>query len=439
MFSYRRMAKFAALESVDFQDRSFGDRIRDLTSEIIGKLETGVVTSKDLPYEPEIKLLEDHIFKNKGLRVKLVTNSELAAILPFYPNKNSIFIDEFFRGNFTIESQEKILRESNGRKGTVDLKKGKVGGLFSEGTSILYINFYALLKTFGATVGEITAFILHELGHAFSACEYSDRVTRTNQVLASASREIFKKEGKKDVDYIYTELKKVNGETTIEQVDKIVNGNRIVGGVLWNKFLIETVAQEMRNDKYSDNSFEQLSDNFASRHGYGKEIVTGLDKLHNAAGSLEKNTFMRRTVNVLTLIYLIYLPFMVIASVTVAPVFGILYTAIMMYVFYTSGDAKRDNTYDELRQRYVRVRADLITFLKDPSVPKKKVEEIVGQIKTMDTIIANTADDYGPWRALSNILISSNREARRDINYQKMLEGTVNNDLFAAAAQVRTL
>lgn len=439
MFSPRRMSLATALEAVEFQDRSFGDQLTKLIATIYEKLTNGDCTSETLAREPEIKLMEDLILRAKGLRVHIVANSELAAILPFYPNKSSIFIDDFFHGQFTIAHQEKVLKEANGKKGTIDLKKAKVGGFFSEGTSILYMNFYVLKTTFGMTPAEVTACTLHELGHAFSSLEYSDRLVRTNQVLAEASREIFNKKGKANIDYVFRELQKVNSEVTIEEVDKIANGNRIIGGVLWNKILIETVGQEMRNSKYSENSFEQLSDNFASRHGYGKELISALDKLHLTTGSVEKYSFLRKFSFAMSCIAMIIMPFMIFAAATTAPLIAFILTVIATSTFVGEGDGYRDNTYDELKQRYTRIRAELITFLKDPTVPKEKVATTVAQIKLMDDVISKTADYYSAWRIASNALLSKNREARRDINYQKQLEGFVNNDLFTAAAQLRTL
>lgn len=426
-----------ALESVDFQSRAFGDRITSLVSAIFDKFDNGEITSSTLAREQEITLLEDLIFREKGLRVKFVVNSELAAIMPVYLNKNSIFIDELWRGNFTIKNQEEIIKNAANKKGTVDLKKGRVGGLFSEGTSILYINFYVLKAAYSMKPAEVAAVILHELGHAFSSFEFSDRLTTTNQVLAQASREIFKKNGKKNLDYVFKEIKSINKDVTIEEIDAIVNGDRIVAGVRWHKLLIDTVASELQNAKYSENSFEQMADNFASRHGYGKELVIALDKLYLASGAPEKYGFMRWLSYTVSAISLILMPFIIIGAITTAPIMALLLGTLVFFSFLGSGDKYRDNTYDELKQRYIRVRAEIVTLLKDINLSKQAIEEAVSQIKVLDRVIENTKDVPDAWRALSNVVFSSNRAAMKDINYQKQIEGLVNNNLFVAAAQLR--
>ena len=428
-----------ALETVDFQTRDFGDKINTIVGSIEEKLRSGdIKTNAALIKDETIKRLEDLIFKHKGLRVKTVVDSELAAILPFYPNKNSIFLPEFFRGNFTIKEQQKIIDNANGKKGTVDLKNAKVGGIFSEGTSILYLNFNVLFKTFGMTSAEVTAFILHELGHAFSSCEYSDRFTRTNQVLANASKEIFKNNGKKNLDYIFKELQSVNKDVTIEEVDSIVNGDRVVAGARWHKFLIDTVISELKNDKYNDNSFEQLSDSFAARHGYGKEIVTGLDKLYGKTGSLEKAGVIRGLFYVVDAVTVILLPFVTVSLFALNPVFGLIWSLFAVMAMKSYGDGSRDGTYDELRQRYVRIRNEMIEFLKDPNITKDEASSVIEQIKIVDMAVKNSKD-YNPLsRVISNIFYSDNREAKKDIEYQKTLESLVSNNLFYLSAQFKT-
>lgn len=428
-----------ALETVDFQGKDFGDKILAIVAAIEVKLRDGVIrTAKALAGDESIKSLEDLIFKYKGIRVKMVTDGELAAILPFYPNKNSIFLPSFFRGNFTIRDQQKIIDNAAGKTGTVDLKNARVGGLFSEGTSILYINFNVLFKTFAITAGEVTAFILHEIGHAFSSCEYSDRFTRTNQVLATASREIFKTSGKKNLEYVFKELKTINKDITIEEVDAIMNGDRVVAGVKWHKFLIDTVITELKNDKYNDNSFEQLSDSFATRHGYGKEIITGLDKLYGKCGSVEKTGFIRGMSYVIDAIILIILPFCLLSMLAVIPLLAILNAFALVWVLYSVGDSGRDGTYDELKQRYVRIRSEMIEFLKDPSISKQEASTVIEQIKIVDMSIASSKDYTPLSRSISNFIFSSNRNAKNDIEYQKGLEAMVSNDLFLMSAQFKT-
>lgn len=428
-----------ALEQIDFQSRSFGDKLTILVSGIYDKFSEGSIRSKDLAASAEVKLIEDLILKEKGIKVKLIVNSMLAATLPFYYNKNFNLMEDFFRGHFVIDYQEKIIKEADNKKGYVDLKNAKVSGIFSEGPCMLYINFYALYRGYGLTAAETTAIMLHELGHDFAAFYFSDRFTRTNQVLAAASREIFKKNGKKNLDYLFKELKKVNEKVTIAEADAIINGDRIIAGVKWHKFLIDTVMSEMANDKYNDNSFEQLADSFAARHGYGKELVTGLDKLSIQSGAIDKFRSLRMINAAIDAIYYIITPFILISTFPLMPILTTIVAIIIAIGFVGEGEGHRDNTYDELKYRYQRIRNELVTMLKDESVSKDIVTQYVEHIKVIDKAIDGTENAWSLGRTLSNFLFSSNRDAKRSKEYQQTIESLVANDIFLQAAKLKTI
>ena len=217
-----------------------------------------------------------------------------------------------------------------------------------------------------------------------------------------------------------------------------MNGDRVVAGVKWHKFLIDTVITELKNDKYNDNSFEQLSDSFATRHGYGKEIITGLDKLYGKCGSVEKTGFIRGMSYVIDAIILIILPFCLLSMLAVIPLLAILNAFALVWVLYSVGDSGRDGTYDELKQRYVRIRSEMIEFLKDPSISKQEASTVIEQIKIVDMSIASSKDYTPLSRSISNFIFSSNRNAKNDIEYQKGLEAMVSNDLFLMSAQFKT-
>ncbi len=95
----------------------------------------------------------------------------------------------------------------------MDIEKAKLGGFFSDYEHSVYMNFTELVTTFKMEPGEITAILLHELGHGFYACEYSDRHASSNQILSNLSKELAKDKVKRNPDYIYKELVKLNPET----------------------------------------------------------------------------------------------------------------------------------------------------------------------------------------------------------------------------------
>ena len=163
-----------SLETIDFQKDNFGGDIEALVTVLLDEVKSGTSASQ-LMKSQTLRDLEVLIKKRLGLSVSIITNSDLASVLPFYSNKNHIFINKYWRGNFDIKDQTKFLKENASRQGTVDLAKAKVGGIFADYKVTVNINFHALTESIQLTPAEIAGVILHELGHAFGVCEYSDR------------------------------------------------------------------------------------------------------------------------------------------------------------------------------------------------------------------------------------------------------------------------
>lgn len=433
-----------AMEVIDFQNNSFGIELETLVVSLVDKIKNNVYKlDTDVFNSEEVDHIARVIFNRLGIRVTLYTNKAMAAILPFYSNKHSIFLHKFFKGLVFVEDQEKILNKANNKKGFVDLAKAKVGGIFSEYENHLFINFKELAITYGLTSSEIVAVILHELGHAFYICEYSDRLESNNQILVSVANEIINKKKEKNLTYIYSELKKVNQKVTEEQVDKLVNGNRVIAGYTWFKLIIEAAGldnlTQMKNDKYDETSFEQMADNFVTRFSYGRQLIVALDKLHSTGFSYEKNRSWIVFIELQS-----FITYFGGAALTVA-LFGVsipasLFMGIMVFLtFLADGENFKDYTYDELKIRYKRSRHQYVEMLKRMDLDKKIAANIIEDIYTLDEIINNTYQYSTLFNKLSNLLFSTNRNAVNSIKEQQLLEDLAHNDLFIKSAELKTI
>lgn len=425
-----------ALEMIKHQTDTFGADIEAQMTTLHAKIRSKTMSVSELDSSPEIKELIRLVKKRLGLKITFITDSGLAAVLPFYSNKNHIFLDQWFRGEFSIKEQDAVLRGSKSGKGTVDTENAVVTGIFSEYEVPVLFNFNEMFTGWGITPGEATGILLHELGHAFEACEYSDRLSTTNQVLESVAKAI---NGKKPgaAEYVYKELQVVNPKVTAEQVDTLVNGNKVIAGVTWFKVVIGSVDAQLTNNAYDATAFEQLADGLASRFGYGRQVMTGLDKLHISSGSEEKS----RSVRVFALLYEVLVTgialFVLITTSSI--LIGALVAALLYFIFRVSGSAKLDMTYDELKDRYKRIRNDSVDLLKSPSLPKATVKGILDNIYTMDNIIKNTYPAPSIWKSVSDFVFTDNRNAAASIAEQKLLEELTFNDLFVKSAELKTL
>lgn len=425
-----------SLETIDFQKDNFGGDIEALVTVLLDEVKSGTSASQ-LMKSQTLRDLEVLIKKRLGLSVSIITNSDLASVLPFYSNKNHIFINKYWRGNFDIKDQTKFLKENVSRQGTVDLAKAKVGGIFAEYKVTVNINFHALAESIQLTPAEITGVILHELGHAFGVCEYSDRLESINIALSNIAFSVINKK-EKDLKYVYRELKSVNDKVTEADVNELFSENRVVAGAKWFNVIIGTVRSNLGNDAYDRTGFEYLADSFVTRFGYGKQTVVALDKLHRFTGDPAKSASLNQTLQVFALLNFIMLLAIIIgilcASITLIPV-AAYFCLIFGLIFFASGDGVRDMTYDDLKQRYIRVRNNIIERLKSKEIQGEEAKVLLDDIDMIDAMIKETYDTRTVWNKLSNIVFKTNRQASNSIQEQQLLEELASNSIFVQAAK----
>lgn len=428
-----------ALESIQTQTDDFGRSLENMVNLIFERIESNDLPNRSaLVKDPVLEQIQKIIFNRTGLNIHLKTNHHLAAVLPFHSNRNGIFVQEWWKqnGQLNIPDQTKFLNQFSERKGSVNLDKAKVSGVFSEYKVPVYINFFSL-KEMGFTPPEVTAILLHELGHAFYICYYADRADQTNQVLASIARHNFNRE-KGDIDYLYRELNKIDPSKAKEMSDTLLNGPRVVAGAKWFQFMYGVVRSQLNDPTYSKTSFEERADNFASRFGYGKEITIALDKL--SAGLPEKSKSMVSMLEVMNAMSTVALGFFAVMGFFIGAagiLFGIYFSLLFFCLSFLSREDTKDYTYDDLKFRYLRIRQDVIDQLKDPELDKKVIAQYIEDIRVMDEVIKNTKVPTYVSRVIANLLFSRSRQTRDDIKDQQRLEFLANSDLFLKSAELR--
>ena len=425
-----------AVENIQTQNDGFGERLEGFVTIMRDEIVAGTLSASDVGKSPVLKEIEKAVFKRFGLKVDLITNEVLAAVLPFYSNTSHIFITEYFRGNFNLRDQAKLLKTFDQRKGSVNSEKAVVTGIFSDYEHPLYINFYELIQAHAMTAAEVTAVMLHELGHAFSACQYADRTDRTNQVLAGIARHLNGGEPG-DVDYVFRELSKVTPSVTKEAADKIVNGSRTVAGATWFKTIIGMVNSQTQDDTYNETAFEQQADAFASRFGYGKQLILGLDKL--SAYTPEKSKALLILTQMVSGMTTLIIAAMVFASIATGGVLTAFVMSFYMGLLLTlHREDVTDYTYDKLKNRYLRMRQDIVDQLKDIKMNKTKVRELLDMLYAVDTCVKETSVVKTLPAYIANFIYSGARTAEKSITDQQLLEALASNDLFIHSAELRT-
>ena len=447
--SHSSMFNFAA-EMIEFQDDQFGHQLEGLFTEIKNTyVKPGISMPAAMADKYSVRMSK-LIFSRFGLKCKVVYNEHMAAIMPLYANRNHIFLTDWQKGA-AIEDQIKFLEKIKGEKGYIDLAKAKISGRYSEYEHVLYVNYDDFFSEDMLTPGQATGITLHEIGHAFYNISHSDRWHSSNQILADLALTTV---GKKNTDrtHIYREIEKYNDKIKKEEIDKMMTGDPIVAGYIWHKYIAEgnfnTNGASTTVSTYDQTSCEQMADNFAARFGYGREVISGLEAVHKVYGSFNHSWYMAAWGMILE--YAIIGAFNAVAIAMIMAAFSVatggavlLIYGIMIYIFTTAyvlstGEAKRDYTYDELKFRYKRIRDQMVNRLKDKALDKAIVKKIIGDIAYTDNVIKGIYEDWSIYRVILNRVIPSNRAAKNAIEDEQLLETLAANAMFMKAAQIRT-
>lgn len=428
-----------SLEMIDFQKEGF--KALDIVVEQLYKKAQEITSRSAFLNDKEVgdlkKLLEHTLTERFGISYNLIFNTDYEGCMVVFPiNKNNILLNSNERGYLNNSVYEKLRKDFNNKTGTVDNKNAKVSGIFSVYTHDFYLNIHSLVKH-KLTVREIAAIILHEVGHSYTYYEFADRTDTTNRVLSELS-DILKEGNPTKITYKFRELAKTMNEEE-DYFDEVANSsNRTIMGVKFFKKYIQTVGKQASNLKYSETASEQLADNFAARFGYGRDLITGLDKF--SLYTSDRNTAIYLINTLFSVLGVIETSIILIAvifvSLPVGAVIGIL-VLIINYLnenMYLEGTKNADYTYDNLFSRYERIKHQVVAQLKDEVLSKEDTKLILKQLSTIDEIINKTRDYTPILTVISDFIFSPNRSAKEQVLLEKSLERLAHNELFTMSA-----
>lgn len=431
-------------ESIAFQRNDmFGPNLET----IIAKYESMVAAGANQKAIKEAKelhtSLEMLIKARLGIKAKIITDSYLAAVVPnVYVPHNPVIRDDIkhiYEILDDIAGQDKLRKMKNKAViGTVNTQTAKISGWFSEQELPVYMNFRTLFKDCKLTIPEVTAVLLHELGHAFEAVVFCANVNTTNQIIADLVRHVDSKDYGGDVDYIYSRIKEISPDTTKDIADALASGNKVVMSVATYRLYNGVMKTLMSNKVYDRTGFEAIADNFTSRFGYGLQIIQGLEKLEGKFPEYERSkqahfdTVMALIFNGVIAVGCLFGALAGVASFP-AVIFGSMFAYLSKLIFDTQRPSQKDMTYDNIKDRYIRVRNQLIEQIKDKELPAQAREALLDQIKTTDMIVANKRVFVGYLQKFAILAIPSDRRVVADIAIQQEIERIMSNDIFVAA------
>ena len=316
------------------------------------------------------------------------------------------------------------------RHGSVNLANGTVGGLYSEYPLTTSV-FLGLIRNTLFTPNEVAAIILHELGHLFTYFQYINTVGYGGLISAIAAKEIAGANTKEErLDSIRQSEKLLGIENPLDLDANVPQSEGKVQVVLFRNYLIQ-LASATGTAQYDYRNCEQLADQFATKHGAGRDLVTGLDKMYSMGGSSSKvSTFSFILVETAKL-----LTFLFVMSTGVGIPF-----ALVSLILCSPGGYK---TYDDPEARVRFIRQQIISAIQDVKREKrydsKILDSLIEDIEVIDATLATIKDR----RTLNQIFWESLPTMSRNLKQQeksaKQLESLLFNDLNYQATRLQQL
>lgn len=300
-------------------------------------------------------------------------------------NRNHVFYQLY--GDVSIRGTEGTrmleMMEDKRKNATVNLSTGMLGGLYSE-IPLDVVVFAGLIKNTIYTPAEIAAIILHELGHHFTYFQYINTIGYGGLITSLAAKEIAGARTKEErADKLEQAVKvlgidkkvtiKAEGDISAEKVQVVLFSNYLKS---WYS-ATGSVQYDFRN-------CEQLADQFATKHGAGRDIVTAMDKMDRLVGDPSKrSTFTFIAIETCKLIMFV----LGVASIALAPI------ALMSLIV---GQPTGYKMYDDPKARAEFVRRQLISSIKDVKrttpVDNRQLDMLVDDLEVVMGVIDNMND-----------------------------------------------
>lgn len=327
-----------------------------------------------------------------------------------------------------------VLTFSKDLRGQIDRKTGKVSGIFSKIPVTVMVG-QGLWKTANLSADEVAAVLLHELGHVFSFFEVLTQTATTNVVLQSAVQAL---RGSDDEKLRLKLVFETAGALGVTLEDPKALAQKDVKDAVFTTVFLKAIASKSSHSAansaiYDLRAGEFLADQFAARHGGGRALVTGLDKIMRNYGgtSSHSGTFSFMFMEAIRVAGLVLV--MLTGSV---PLITLLVTLLFIYLVNPYGESK---VYDDPLERVMRIRQDLIQSLKKARLSHTAREQLLKDIEQIDAI-RDDLHDRRSWLDYLWVAMTARRRGQfTQMRFQQEIERLVNNDLFLAASKFKSM
>lgn len=390
------------------------------------------------------------VFKHTGLAIQFKLDPEPGLIdvctMPILLDPNSPFLQVFKDLNLSrytdavMTTHEKIIPVCKNMRGSIDLNKSRVSGVFSSiPTEILLgSGLWSVLKL---NAQEIAAILLHEIGHIFTYFEALTHTATANITLMSAKRDINRMENQEERVKLVFEVAKFL-DANIEDVEKLTDPK--LNDFQFNAIFLAAIGSSKSisytdTRVYNQRSAEVVADQFATRHGAGVALMSASSKVDlTASKDVTKPIWLSFISDVLTTLVTVGATVGALATGSILGI-GIGSLAVLMAMGYLALANPELRIYDDPAERLERIRKDTIQTLKSNIFNQKVRDKLLSDLEEMKEI----AKPFKDYRSLANMLWiyigSSRRRQYKQMRFEQELEKLVNNEIFVKAAQLQSL
>jgi hypothetical protein len=368
------------------------------------------------------------IKRHTGLTVKFKVdkaNDINAYVIPPMVDKNNPLIYDWWKPHVENTDVKKYIKakRSDIIKGSVDLARGKVDGIFGEIEHQMFVH-KGLVDTLLLSDEEKAAICLHEIGHLFTYYEFLGHTLTTNVILHAATQSFFKSDDVLKRTQILDETCQAL-EISLDDPEALVkcNSKEVFQTVVLRKAVLEAKSS-LGSGIYDITATEALADQYAVRQGAGRHLATGLDKIHRHYGG--GPSYFSTGVHVLATIVRVILFFALIL-----PTFGLVFLILLFNPAI--------KVYDEPEARLARMKRELVASLKDKTLPPQQRKALVDDIDAVDALLKNLDDKRGLMEMFYTSVLPSGRRQYQQLRFQVELEKLVNNQLFVTAEKLTNL
>ena len=315
--------------------------------------------------------------------------------------------------------------------GTIDLQKGRVSGWYSHRPSVITMtsNFIYGRKI---TPIMVAAVLLHEVGHLFTYFATLHQTLNCAHLSAESTHEVMGA-NLSEINHLLTR-KGVPDNTAATKEEALVKINKVIIDREFNQF-----SKASALGGYDSVSWEQLADDYASRHGAAIGLAEFLmlypneeySQLSPDRGKAPQATAGCKSAMAMALMSIV--PTVVPGSDTIVTYIATNLGANTNSPRQTYGDPE----YDHLKDRVRHLKNSIVVFLKNPLLDPKDRDQFLDQYDTINRRLDELKD---PNSESSIYWLYLKRDPRlRATLSQRQLAQLFHNELYVSASRIKAL